>query len=134
MCAYNFLREIISNYTSFVYAKFRGKRASAQKWFSRVYKTIIRQFCIRNDGDAEWLHNWECNGVLSFFFFSFYFLCCCNMRLYESYGGGVVMDLNARCLRQQLRVFAEEARFCKIKAFYSNRMYSYGRNEKNARK
>lgn len=39
----------------------------------------------------------------------------------------VVTDLNTRCLWRQLRVFAtERERFCKIKAFYSNRMYSYG--------
>lgn len=48
----------------------------------------------------------------------------CNMQQLQK---TCTVDLNARCLRGQLRVFAmEETRFCKIKAFYSNRMYSYG--------
>lgn len=35
---------------------------------------------------------------------------------HESYGKGVV-DLNARCLQQQLRVFAAESSFAKLKRF-----------------
>lgn len=73
------------------------------------------------------LHNWRCNGVLSFLVFLFIFFPVATR--------GGTRELRRRRRGFECTLFAtavkslrsgEEARFCKIKAFYSNRMYSYG--------
>lgn len=62
--------------------------------------------------------------VLSFFFFGHSCSTWGGTRITRSESHSA--NLNAHCLRRQLRVVvAERMRFCKIKPFYSNRMYSH---------
>lgn len=76
------------------------------------YSSILHSRSSRRDGG--WLHHRIIAPL-----FSFRFLCGRNMRWHESYGEDVAVDLNARCLRRQLRIFAAVRKrgFAKLKRF-----------------
>jgi len=72
--------------------------------------------------------------VRFFFLLPFIFFTVATCGGNESYS--VAVDLNARCLQQQLRIFAAKRKrgFAKLKRFIQIECIRTGGNEKNVRK
>lgn len=135
MCAYNFLRRIISNYASFVLNFAASERASER---AKVISTSLQNNYSSILHSRWWRREGGCitDDAMACYRFSFFF----SFSLQLQYA--VARELRRRRRGFECTLFAtavkslrsgEEARFCKIKAFYSNRMYSYGGKTRESR-
>lgn len=118
-----------------------SERASARRRFCREFwETIIRQFSIRNDGVYRSSRNRGCDAITRVYrvfvhlFLLLLVAACGGTRITKGASPRVFECTLFATAVKSFRNGGTAARFCKIKPFYSNRMYLHagrrGKGEK----